>query len=87
MATGTDRMSTEKLTLTLPTEIIEDLDKIAAFHKTDREKLLYSYIVDGIASDSLAAKRKEFTDRAKQACAGNKKPAKSIEDIFNNLLY
>lgn len=87
MATGTDRIGTEKLTLTLPSEIIDDLNKIAAFNNTDREKLVYSYIVDGIAGDSLAAKRKEFSDRAKQSWGKHQEPEKSVEDIFNNLLY
>ena len=43
----------EKITLALPREIVDDLNKIVSFNGTDLEKVIYSYIVDGIASDGV----------------------------------
>lgn len=87
MTTKTKDTIQETLTLTLPKETVEDLNNIASFNETDLEKLVYSYIVDGIASDSRAAKRKEFTDKANEVLGKNNIPPKTVEDIFNNLVY
>ena len=77
----------ETLTFTLPGEIVEDLNNIASFNDTDLEKLVYSYIVDGIASDSRAAKRMKFTNKANETLGKHNLPSKTVEDIFNNLVY
>ena len=87
MATKTEHTIREELIFTLPKEIIDDLKHISAFNKTDLEKLVYSYIVDGIASDARAARRKKFTDRANEVWSKNNIPPKSVEDIFDNLIY
>lgn len=76
-----------KLTLTLPREVIDDLNKIASFNDTSLEGLVYSYIVDGIAGDSRAVNRMKFTDKANEALGKNNIPPKTVEDIFNNLVY
>ena len=86
MTTKTNEIQ-ETLTLTLPGEIIEDLNNIASFNDTDLEKLVYSYIVDGIASDSRAAKRMKFTNKANETLGKHNLPSKTVEDIFNNLVY
>ena len=77
----------EQVTLTLPREIVDDLNKIASFNETNLEDLVYSYIVDGIASDSRAVNRMKFTDKANEVMGKNNIPPKSVEDIFNNLVY
>lgn len=87
MTTKTKKTLQETLTLTLPREIVENLDNIASFNDTDLENLVYSYIVDGIASDSRAAGRKRFTDKANEVLGKNNIPPKTVEDIFNNLVY
>ena len=87
MATGTNVMTSETLTIELPDEIFKDLNDIAAFHNTKIEKLVYSYIVDGIAGDSRAARRKKFTDRANEVLGKGNVPPKTVEDIFNNMVY
>ena len=87
MTTRTQDTLQETLTLRLPGEIIEDLNNIASFNDTDLEKLVFSYIVDGIANDSRAAKRMEFTDKANEVLGKNNVAPKTVEDIFENLLY
>ena len=77
----------ETVTLTLPREIVDDLNKIASFNENSLEDLVYSYIVDGIASDSRAVNRMRFTDKANEVMGKNNIPPKTVEDIFNNLVY
>ncbi len=77
----------EQVALTLPREIVDDLNKIASFNETNLEDLVYSYIVDGIASDSRAVNRMKFTDKANEVMGKNNIPPKTVEDIFNNLVY
>ena len=77
----------EQMTLNLPGEIIVDLKKIASFNGTVLEDLVYSYIVDGIAGDSRAVNRMKFTDKANEVLGKNNIPSKTVEDIFNNLVY
>ena len=77
----------EQVTLTLPRETVDDLNKIASFNETNLEDLVYSYIVDGIASDSRAVNRMKFTDKANEVMGKNNIPPKTVEDIFNNLVY
>ncbi len=75
-----------EITLTLPSELLEDLTRIALFNKTKLESTIYSYIVDGLASDSCTVRRLELTGN------GNKVPGKSnslpetVEKIFNDLI-
>ncbi len=77
----------EKLALTLPREIVDDLNKIATFNDTLLEDLVFSYIVDGIASDSRAVKRMRFTDNANKVLGKKNISPKTVDDIFNNLVY
>ena len=87
MTTKTNDTFRETLTLTLPKEIVKDLNNIASFNDTNLEKLVYSYIVDGIAGDSRAARRIKFTDKANEVFGKNNIPQKTVEDIFNGLVY
>jgi hypothetical protein len=87
MTTKTKETIQETVTLTLPREIVDDLNKIASFNETSLEDLVYSYIVDGIASDSRAVNRMRFTDKANEVIGKNNIPPKTVEDIFNNLVY
>lgn len=76
-----------EITLTLPDEVTEDLEKIASFNKTRLEDLVFSYIVEGLAGDSLAVKRMEFTENANGVLGKNNIPSKTVEDLFKNLVY
>ena len=87
MKTKTKVTIRETVTLTLPIEIVEDLNNIASFNDTNLEDLIYAYIVDGIASDSRAAKRMKFTNKANEALGKNNILPKTVEDIFNGLVY
>ncbi|GAB4336658.1 MAG: hypothetical protein Kow0089_07210 [Desulfobulbaceae bacterium] len=82
----TTEKTTETLTVKVPSEIADDLREIARFNETEVEKLLYSYIVEGIAGDARAAKRMRFTDRANEVL-GKNNPPKTVEEIFNNLVF
>jgi hypothetical protein len=77
----------QKVTLTLPGEIVENLNKIATFNNTRFEDLVYSYIADGIAGDSRTVRRMHFTDNANKILEKNNIPPKTVDDIFNNLVY
>ncbi len=75
------------VTLTLPGEVVENLNRIAGFHNIRFEDLVYSYIADGIAGDSRAVKRMHFTENANEVLKKNNLPPKTVDDIFNNLVY
>jgi len=77
----------EQVTLTLPKETVEDLERITSFKKSGLEDLILSYIAEGMANDSLAVRRMKFTDTANEALGRNNIPPKTIEDIFDNLVY
>lgn len=79
-------ISEEKVCLTLPEEIVEDLKRIATFNDMEMEKLVYSYIVDGIAADARIARRMEFTDKTNEVLKKFNVPPKSVEDIFTQLV-
>ena len=78
-----------EILLTLPKEMLEDLRKIATFNNTGLNDLVYSYIVDGIASDSRIVKRMEFEDNAHESLGGKSIHSKTAKEIINdfNLVY
>lgn len=78
-----------EILLTLPEEVLEDLKKIASYNNTDLEGLVYSYIVDGIASDSRIVKRMEFSDAANETLGKKSFHSKTAKEIVNdfNLVY
>ena len=86
MATAAKFNISELLTISIPKEIIEDLNCIAEFNDTSVEDVVYSYIVEGLKNDSLVARRMKFTDKANEVLKRNRVPPKSVDDIFNNLL-
>ena len=75
--------------LTLPNEVLKDLRKIAVFNNSGLNDLIYSYIVDGIASDSRIIKRMEFEDNASESLGGKSIHSKTAKEIINdfNLVY
>jgi hypothetical protein len=78
-----------EILLTLPGEVLEDLKKIALFNNFGFEDLVYSYIVDGIASDSRIVKRMEFTDNVNETLGNKDIHSKTAEEVINefNLVY
>lgn len=78
-----------EIQLTLPKEMLEDLRKIVAFNNTGLNDLVYSYIVDGIASDSRIVKRMEFEDHANEMLGDKSFHSKTAKEIINdfNLVY
>jgi hypothetical protein len=88
MKTKTQKtLKEDNVNLALPVEIIQDLDRIAASRRTDVESIVYSYILDGIASDSLAARKMKFARRAHEKLGKGHPPPKTFEEIFPDLLY
>ena len=75
--------------LTLPNEVLKDLRKIAVFNNSGLNDLIYSYIVDGIASDSRIVKRMEFEDNANESLGDKSIHSKTAKEIINdfNLVY
>lgn len=76
----------EKVCLTLPEKIVEDLKRIASFNDMELEKLVFSYITDGLAADARIAKRVEFTDKTNDVLSRYNVPPKSVEEIFTQLV-
>ena len=76
----------EKVCLALPGEIVADLKRIAAFNDMEFEKLLYSYIVDGLAADARTARRVKFTDKTNEVLRKYHVPPKTVEEIFTHLV-
>ena len=78
-----------EILLTLPREVLKDLRKIATFNNSGLDELIYSYIVDGIASDSRIVKRMEFEDNANDSLGNKPIHSKTAREIINdfNLIY
>lgn len=78
-----------EIILTLPKEMLKDLRKITTFNKGGLGELVYSYIVDGIASDSRIVKRMEFEDNANDSLGSKSIHSKTAKEIINdfNLVY
>jgi hypothetical protein len=78
-----------EILLTLPKEVLKDLRKIAVFNNSSLNDLIYSYIVDGIASDSRIIKRMKFEDNASESLGGKSIHSKTAKEIINdfNLVY
>ena len=73
-----------KILLTVPKEVLKDLRKIAAFNNSGLNDLAYSYIVDGIASESRIVKRMEFEDNANDSLGGKSIHSKTAKEIIND---
>jgi len=84
-----DGTSHIQITLSVPNDIGKDLQEIAAFNKVSIENLAYSYIVEGIAGDSLILKRAEFKHHVDENLKHDDFRSKSSREIVNdfNLLY
>ena len=76
----------EKVYITLPEELVEDLKRVAAFNNIELEKLVYSYIGDGLAADNRIAKRVEFTAKTNDVLSKYNVPPKTVEEIFPHLV-
>jgi hypothetical protein len=83
-----DKTQTDLL-VSVPNSIMDDLKKIALFNGVSLEDLGYSYIVDGIASDSRIIKRVEFKRHANETLNTDDFHSKSSKEIINdfNLVY
>lgn len=70
--------------LPLPGEMIRDLKKIAAFNNSELKDLIYSYVVDGLASDSLIIKRLEVDNAADKNSGYKSIHAKTAREILKD---
>jgi hypothetical protein len=74
------------ITLTLPTEVLGDLKKTATFNETALGDLVYSYIIDGLAGDAIAAKRMQFTDNTDPVPGRRNRYPGAVEDLLKDLM-
>lgn len=70
--------------LPLPGEIIRDLKKIAAFNNSELVDLIYSYVVDGLASDSLVVRRMVVTNSAEKNSGYRSIHSKGAREILKD---
>lgn len=70
--------------LPLPAEMFQDLKKIAAFNNSDLEDLIYSYVVDGLASNSLIVKRMEIKNAAEKNSGCKSLHSKTAREILKD---
>jgi len=84
-----DDSSQVEVTLSIPTDIANDLQEIASFNGVSIESLVYSYIIEGITGDSRILKRAEFKRHADDEFNKDDFRSKSPREIVNefNLLY
>lgn len=84
-----DKRSQLQITLSIPSDIGNDLDELASFNGVSIDNLAYSYIVEGIAGDSRILKRAEFRRHVDEELNKNDFHSKSSREIVNefNLLY
>lgn len=78
-----------ELTLSIPSDIGNDLQEIASFNGVSIENLAFSYIIEGITGDSRLLKRAEFKRHADENLKHDDFHSKSAREIVNdfNLLY
>lgn len=84
-----DNKSLIKIILSVPRDIGYDLEEIASHNGVSIEDLAYSYIVEGIAGDSLILKRAKFKRQADKSLKHEDFHSRSAREIVNdfNLLY
>ena len=84
-----DHRSLTQITLSVPSDIGNDLEEIASFTGVSVDNLVFSYIVEGIAGDSRILKRSEFKRHAGETLNKDDFRSKSSREIVNefNLLY
>lgn len=78
-----------EITLTIPSDIGNDLAEIGSSNGVSIENLAYSYIIEGIAGDSRILKRAEFKRHVDENLKHGDFHSKSAREIVNdfNLLY
>ncbi len=74
------------ITLTLPAEVLGDLKKTATHNKTGLGDLVYSYIIDGLAGDAIAAGRMAFAGTHDAAAGQKNSYPGTVEDLLKNLM-
>jgi len=79
-----ENTSQAEILLTLPEEVLEDLRKIALFNNSGFEDLIYSYIVNGIASDSRIVKSMESTGNVNEILGKKNFHLKTAKEIISD---
>lgn len=74
-----------QVNLTLPMEVLNDLNKLMINNETNLHDLIYSYIIQGITSDSLDFQRMKFTEKVNKATKENNRPSKTVDELLRSL--
>lgn len=84
-----DKRSHLQVTLSIPSDIGNDLEEIASFNGVSIDNLAYSYIVEGIAGDSRILKGAEFRRHVDEEPNKDDFHSKSSREIVNDfkILY
>lgn len=76
-----------QVNLALPKEVLIDLNSIANKQNNNLHDLIYSYIVEGIASDSFAIKRMNLNEDNKRALEENNLPLDTVDELLRKYIY
>lgn len=78
---------TTTITLEIPTELFEYVDKTAALEGCDTGAMINCYIQQGLLNSRAAIKRLEFAEHAKDVLQKQGIHQSAIDEIFSKLLF
>jgi hypothetical protein len=77
----------DPISLTIPVDLLKQLQEAAALAKTDLHSLILCYAQQGLTNSSAQLKRQQFLTHAKDVLAEHGIHDKTIEEIFGKFPY
>lgn len=78
---------TTTITLEIPAELLEHVNKTAALEGTDAGTIISCFVQQGLIDRKAAIKRLEFAEHAKDVLEKQGIRQSAIDEIFNKILF
>ena len=78
---------TTTITLEMPTQMYETVQKSAALEGSDPTTLINCFVQQGLLDSKAVVKRMEFAEHAKEVMKGQGIHQTTIDEIFNKILF
>ena len=78
---------TTTITLEIPAELLEYVDKTATLEGSDTGTIIACFIRQGLLNSRAAIKRMEFAEHAKDVLQKQGIHQSAIDELFNKLLF
>ena len=76
---------TTAITLEMPTELLEQINRTAALEDTDAASIINCFVHQGVMDNKAAVKRLEFAEHARKVMKGQGINQDTIDEIFIKL--